>query len=85
MGSIPGSTQGVKGSGVAMSCDIACRHGFDLALLWLWCRPASVDPTWPLAWELPYTREAALKSKKKKERKSEKQEISMDPAEMQKP
>jgi len=29
MGSIPG-----LGSGVAMSCDVGCRHGLDLVLLW---------------------------------------------------
>ena len=26
----------------------------DLALLWLWCRPAAAAPIPPLAWELPY-------------------------------
>ena len=35
-GSIPGPTQLVK----------------DLALLWLWCRPAAATPIRPLAWEL---------------------------------
>ena len=34
-GSIPGLAQWVKGSGIAMSCGIGCRHGLDLALLWL--------------------------------------------------
>ena len=29
------------------------RLGLDLALLWLWCRPAAVAPIWPLAWEFP--------------------------------
>ena len=37
----------------------------DLALLWLWCRPASVALIQPLAWELPYAMGAALKSKNK--------------------
>ena len=46
-GSIPGLTRWVK----------------DLALLWLWCRPAAVAPMWPLAWELPYAADAALKIK----------------------
>ena len=25
-----------------MSCGVGCRRGLDLALLWLWCRPAAV-------------------------------------------
>ena len=29
-------------------------HGWDLALLWLWCRPGTTDPIRPLAWEPPY-------------------------------
>ena len=29
------------GSGIAMSCGVDCRRGSDLALLWLWCRPAA--------------------------------------------
>lgn len=38
----------------------------DLALLWLWCRPAAIAPVGTLAWEPPYAVGAALKSKKKK-------------------
>ena len=38
----------------------------DLALLWLWYRPAAVAPIRPLAWEPPYATSAALKKKKKK-------------------
>ena len=37
VGSIPGLAQWVK----------------DLALLWLWCRPAAIAPIQPLAWEPP--------------------------------
>ena len=48
-GSIPGPAQWVK----------------DLALLWLWCRPAATILIQPLAWEPPYTAVAALKKKKK--------------------
>ena len=33
-------------------------------LLWLWHRPAGIGPIRPLAWELPYTACAALKSNK---------------------
>ena len=51
-GSIPGLAQWVK----------------DLLLLWLWCRPAAVAPTGPLAWEPTYAGGAALKSKKKKKK-----------------
>ena len=41
-------------SGVAVGYDIHCLCGSDLALLWLWCRPAPAAPLRPLAWELPY-------------------------------
>ena len=37
----------------------------DLALLWLWCRPAAVALIQPLAWELPCAAGSALKEKKK--------------------
>ena len=48
-----------------MSCGVGCRQGSDLALLWL-CRPAAVGPIRPLAWEPPYTADAALKRQKKR-------------------
>ena len=35
----------------------------DLALLWLWCRPAVIAPIRPLVWEPPYATGAALKKK----------------------
>ena len=44
-----------------MSCGGDCRHGLDLVLLWLWCRPAATAPIQPLAWELPYAAGVALK------------------------
>ena len=37
-----------------MSCGVGHRCGSDLALLWLWCRPAPAALIQPLAWELPY-------------------------------
>ena len=42
MGSIPGLAQWVKGSGIALSCDIFADVGLDLTLLWLWPRPATI-------------------------------------------
>ena len=42
-----------------------CRHGLDLALLWLWCRLAAVAVIRPLAWEPPH---AMLSPKEKKKK-----------------
>ena len=50
-GLIPGLVQWVK----------------DLALLWLWCRPAATALIGPLAWEPPYAMSAALKKDKTKQ------------------
>ena len=47
-----------------MSCGVGGRHGSDLALLWLWCRPAAAVPIGPLAWEPSYAKGVALKKKK---------------------
>ena len=55
-----------EGSGVAMSCGVGRRRGSDLALLWLWCRPAATAPIQPLAWEPPCAAGTALKRQKKK-------------------
>ena len=46
-----------------MNCGVGHRHGLDLALLWLWCRPGAAALIQPLAWELPYASDAALKKK----------------------
>ena len=40
----------------------------DLALLWLWSRPAAVASSGTLAWESPYATSAALQSPKKKKK-----------------
>ena len=64
MGLIPGLAQGVKGSGVAMSCGVGRRYSLDLVLLWLWCRPAAIALIRPLVWELPCAMGVALKKKK---------------------
>ena len=65
MGLIPGLAPWVKDPGVAVSCGTHYKHGLDLALLWLWSRPAAVAPIRPLAWELPHAMGTALKQKKK--------------------
>ena len=44
-----------------MSCGVGQRLASDLALLWLWCRPAARAPIRPLAWEPPHMAGAALK------------------------
>ena len=38
------------GPSVAMSCGVGRRCDSDLALLWLWCRPAATTPIQPLNW-----------------------------------
>ena len=70
MGLVSGLTQWVKGSGIATSCGVGCRHGSDLALLWLWQRLAVVAPIRPLAWEPPYVTGTDLK-RKEREREEE--------------
>ena len=50
-----------------MSSGVSHRFGSDLALLWVWHRPAAVALIRrPLFWEPPYAASAALKSKKEK-------------------
>ena len=51
---------------VAMSCGVDHRCGWDLTLLWLWCRPAATASIGPLAWKPPYAMGAALKGQKTK-------------------
>ena len=58
---------GDQGSSIAESWDVGWRRGSDPMLPWLWQRLAAVAP---LVWELPYARGTALKSKKRKKRKS---------------
>ena len=52
-----------------MSCDVGCRCGSDVALLWLWLRPAATAPIPPLAWESPYATGAALEEAEGKKKK----------------
>ena len=51
------------GSGIAASCSIGHRHNLDPALLCLWHRLAAAALIQPLAWELPYVTDAAVKKK----------------------
>ena len=44
--------------------------GLDPKFLWLWCRPVTTALIGPLAWEPPYAVGAALKSKKRKNKKA---------------
>ena len=52
-----------------MSCGVDRRQGSDLALPWLWHRPAATAPIRPLALELPYATGAALKKAKREKKK----------------
>ena len=54
-----------QGSGIAMSHGIGHGCSSDLALLWLWHRPAAVALI-SLDWKLGYAVGVALKPKKKK-------------------
>ena len=54
-----------------MSCGIGHRRGSDLALLWLWRRPAATAPIRPLACEPPYAAGAAQWQKRQKKKKRE--------------
>ena len=49
-----------------MSCGVDHRRGSDPELLWLGCTPAAIALIRPLAWELPYAEDVALKRQKKK-------------------
>ena len=69
-GSIPGLAQWVKNPAVAMSCGAGCRCSSDLALLWLWRRPAATTLIGPQAWEPPYAVGVALKRQKNKKIKN---------------
>ena len=49
-----------------MSYGVGHRQGSDPPLLLLWCRPAAATWIRPLAWELLYAANAALKRTKQK-------------------
>ena len=65
VGSIPGLTQWVKGSGIAVNWDIGCRCGSVLVWQWLWCRLAPAAPIPSLAWDVPYAEGVGLERRKK--------------------
>ena len=52
-----------EGSCIATGCGVGHRHGLDLVLPWLWCRPAAAAPIQPLAQEFPYATGIAIKKK----------------------
>ena len=58
-------------------CGVGCRHGLDLALLWLWCRPAAAALIQLLAWELPYAVPSTVKNQTKRKQILELQIIQM--------
>ena len=60
-----------------MSCGVGHRHGSDPLMLWLWCRAAAVALILPLAWELPYSADAALERQTNKQTKQNKQKNSI--------
>ena len=43
-GLIPGLPQWVKDLVLPLRCGEVHRHGSDLVLLWLWCKPAAIAP-----------------------------------------
>ena len=49
-----------------MSCGGGCRCGLDLALLWLWCRPAAAALIQLHVQDLPYAPGIAIKEERKK-------------------
>ena len=51
-----------------MSCGVGRRSGSDPALLWLWGRPAAAAPIPPLAWELTFASDVAVKKMKRKKK-----------------
>ena len=62
-----------------LSCDVGRGCSSDLALLWLWYRPAATVLIQLLAWEPPYASGVALKRHKdqKKKKKKTKNNITL--------
>ena len=72
-GLITGLSQWVKYPGIAMSCGVGHKCGLDPALMCLWPKPATAGTILPLAWELPYAVDAALKSQNETKQNKTKQ------------
>jgi len=56
-----------------MSCGVGHRCGSDLALLWLWCKPAARALIRLPAWEPPYASGVAVEKAKRQKNKKQKQ------------
>ena len=67
--SIPGLLSGLMVWRCHELCSVGRRHGLDLALLWLWHRPAATAPFLLLAWEPTYATGVALKRQKQPKKK----------------
>ena len=68
VGSIPGLSQWINDLVLPLSFSVGHRHGSDVALLWLWHKPAAATLIHPLAQELPYA--VGTEKKKKKQTNS---------------
>ena len=56
-----------------MSCGVGCRRGWDMALLWLWCRPVATALIGHLAREPPYATGVAQEMAKRQKQNKNKQ------------
>ena len=59
MGSIPSLAQLVMDP---VSYDVGRRHGSDLVLMWLWCKPGATALIRTLSWELSYAAGVTLQT-----------------------
>ena len=62
------SVASLSGLRIWCGCELWCRMQtwLDLALLWLWHRPAATAPIGPLTWERPHAAGVALETQKQK-------------------
>ena len=58
-----------------MSCGVGCRRGSDLALLWLWCRPAATAANWTPSLGTSLCSRCNHRKGKKKRKEKEKRTI----------